>query len=167
MCALGVSISRRPTSGPYRTAAPGLTVPIKTKGGGVCACEASAGGRVSRVGARFTQVRTAQLPEGAARSVKWILPPAAHNCVHAPPNVRGCQDNQPRAQRRPSAILGVCHVTRAQRHTTVFNAHSRPVRKADFSAENQDLSPPSRRKPENTLRGVRFPPSPQVVPELR
>ena len=33
-----------------------MTFPIISRGGGVCACEASAGGRVSRVGARFTQV---------------------------------------------------------------------------------------------------------------
>ena len=55
-----------------------MTFPIMTKGGGVCACEASAGGRVSRVGARFTQERTAQLSEDAERSVTSILPLAAH-----------------------------------------------------------------------------------------
>nr|DAF52465.1 MAG TPA: hypothetical protein [Siphoviridae sp. ctj912] len=49
-----------------------------------------------------------------------------------------------------SAILGACHVTRPQRHTRGFKAYSRPVRKTDFSAENQHLSPPSHRKPENT-----------------
>lgn len=38
-----------------KAAAPGLTFPIMTKGGGVCAFEASAGGRASRVGARFAQ----------------------------------------------------------------------------------------------------------------
>lgn len=55
MCALGASVTRRPTSGPYKAAAPALTFPISCRGGGVCACEASAGGRASRVGARFAQ----------------------------------------------------------------------------------------------------------------
>lgn len=56
-----------------KAAAPAMTFPINSRGGGVCAVEASAGGRVSRVGARFTQDRTEQLPEGAARSVTSIL----------------------------------------------------------------------------------------------
>lgn len=64
-----------------------MTFPIMTKGGGICAFEASAGGRVSRVGARFTQERTAQLPEGAERSVTSILPLAAHICVQAAPSI--------------------------------------------------------------------------------
>ena len=71
-----------------------------------------------------------------------------------------CQDDSPRAQRYASAFLGACHVTRVQRHARGFKAYSRPVRKTDFSAENQHLSPPPHRKPENTLcRDMVFPPA--------
>ena len=57
-----------------KTAAPALTFPIICRGGGVCACEASAGGRVSRVGARFTQERTAQLPEVSSDRLPRFYP---------------------------------------------------------------------------------------------
>ena len=76
------------------------------------------------------------------------------------PHVRRCKDSQPRAQRPATAVLGACHVTRAQRHARGFKAYSRPVRKPDFSAENQHLSPRSHRKPRNTLcRDMVFPPA--------
>lgn len=55
MCALEVSISRRPISGPYKTAAPALTFPISCRDGGVRADVGGACAWVSRVGARFTQ----------------------------------------------------------------------------------------------------------------
>jgi len=78
-------------------AVPAMAFPTICRDGGVCACEASAGGRVSRVGARFTQERTAQLPEDTARSVTPILPVAAHICV---------QESRPYTVRDPVAVWG-------------------------------------------------------------
>lgn len=83
MCALTQAYHDGPVVCHAKAAAPGMTFPIMSRGGGVRACEAGAGGRVSRVGARFTQYRTAPLPEGAARSVTSILHLAARICVQA------------------------------------------------------------------------------------
>ena len=137
-----------------KAAAPGLTFPIMTKGGGVCACEASAGGRVSRFGkavyprenrpatrrcraigyrdpttgrphlrpGRAVDMRSPHTEPG--REVWGYCPQLTSRRVHLRPGdprtVRMCQDEHPRAQRGQRAILGACHVTRAQRHTRVF-----------------------------------------------
>ena len=91
-------------------------------------------------------------PSGKSGDLLRLFYLGAHTSAsRQPPHARRCQDARPRAQGPASAILGACHVTRVQRHATVFNAHSRPFRKTDFSAENQRLSPPSHRKPRNTL----------------
>ena len=100
-----------------KAAAPAMTFPIIGRGGSVCAVEASAGGRVSRGGARFTQERTAQLPEWAARSIISILPPAARICNQAshPHAVRGPVNGM----REGSAHWQPAHRAGAARRTTL------------------------------------------------
>ena len=104
-------------------------------------------------------------PHGTRSGSVGILPLAyLAACASASPRAAlreaRCQDNLPRAQRPATAVLGACHVTRAQRHARGFKAYSRPVRKPDFSAENQHLSQPSHRKPKNTpCRDMVFPPA--------
>ena len=77
-----------------------MTFPIICRGGGVCAFEASAGGRASRVGARFAQVkpRTEVWKEGSVRgSVAPILPRGLHIYV---------QESRPHAVRDPVTMQG-------------------------------------------------------------
>nr|DAO15704.1 MAG TPA: hypothetical protein [Caudoviricetes sp.] len=62
-----------------------MTFPIMAGAAGFAHVRPARAARVSRVGARFTQERTAQLPEDAERSVTSIIRLAAHICVQAWP----------------------------------------------------------------------------------